>query len=578
MSTALQQALQHYKAGNFEGVAAGLQQAVKSMKTVDLPVALLLAQSCYKLGRLPEAARWYDTASQTPGANSAQLGLLAANLYLRSKGYDKALAVTRRLLQADAGNLDALAVHRNCLRTLMLFDEMRASDRALLAQMQVGGSPALFAMEKPLDHIFWCADEAVNAQLTRIDDIAPFTPQSRAARRSRPHQWGEKIRVGYLSGDVSDQHATMRLIQGVFLAHDREKFEISIFCHTDAGVIATDQGLRQRYNTVVPIGHLSDAEAEALIRARNIDILVDLKGHTRDSRLSIFNYGAAPLQVAYLGFPGICTGIDCDYMIGDAVVTPDSSKPLHPLKICRLPESYQANDDTHRALPAATPRAELGLPEDKIVFASFNATLKLSPLTFDLWVRILTAVPDSVLWIMCEIPAAAANFSAAMSAAGIGAERIIFAGRSAYPPHVARLQAADIALDTFPCNGHTTTSDKLWAGLPVVTFKGSNFASRVSESLLRALGLPELVTEDADGFVALCIALATDTTKRRAIREKIAANRFAAPLFDTERLTRHLEIAYETMVERARQGLPPEHFDVPTLPRRTAPFGPKTTA
>ncbi|WEZ85162.1 hypothetical protein P6U16_20435 [Rhizobium sp. 32-5/1] len=364
----------------------------------------------------------------------------------------------------------------------------------------------------------------------------------------------------------------MRLFQGVIIRHDPEKFDVTLFCHTEDKVIGTDKGMRKRYGRIVQIGHLSDEKAAQLIRKQGIDILVDLKGHTKRTRIDLINLGPAPIQSAYLGFPGSGTGIDCDYVISDPIVTPDSSKPHYHEKLCRLPESYQANDDTHRTLPHAATRTEAGLPETGIVFASFNAIRKITPAAARLWVKILDAVPDSVLWMMCEDEFARSNFLQYVTDVGLEEDRVIFAKSAPYEQHIARLQAADIGLDTFPYNGHTTTSDKLWAGLPVVTMKGSHFASRVSESLLTALEMPELVAPDAAGYVKLCADLARDPHRLKAIREKLLGKRFTAPLFDTERFTRHLEDAYVRMVERAKAGLEPDHIDIPARPARTEPF------
>jgi predicted O-linked N-acetylglucosamine transferase (SPINDLY family) len=306
-------------------------------------------------------------------------------------------------------------------------------------------------------------------------------------------------------------------------------------------------------------------DAAALIRSHGVDILVDLKGHTQGCRPNLVNLGLAPIQAAYLGFPGTGNGIDCDYAISDRVVTPDSSKPHYHEKLCRLPESYQANDSLFRQLPTTKSRAELGLPEDKIVFAFFNATRKITPLTFRLTVEVLRRVENSVLWILFFNDFARGNFLDAIQREGIDPSRIILATKASHDNHIARLQAADIGLDSFPYNGHTTTSDALWAGVPVVTAKGTHFASRVSESLLTALEVPELVAEDHQAYVELATSLALDQNRRGKLREKIAAKRSTAPLFDTVRFTRHLERAYEMMADRARRGLAPDHIDVPPL-------------
>ncbi len=570
MSAKLQQAIGFYKSGNYAMAMSQLGPIARAMKVPDPSVALMMAQSCYRLGQLNEAAFWYDKACLPGIQNRAQIQLLAANLYSRARNWKRACDITRDILEQDPGADEALALHRCALRALLMFDEMEASNRALRTR-QMMAEPAALALERPLDNVFWSANEALAARLTRIDGGKPFTATSRAKRRAHPHVFGKKIRIAYLSSDFSDRHATMHLLRGVFFAHDPDRFDITLICHTDEPLRMADQGLRSHL-PIASIGNLPDEDVVQQIRDSEIDILVDLKGHTKDPRLNIFNLGAAPIQVAWLGFPGITTGIDVDYVIGDPVVTPPSSAPFWDTNFCRLPETYQPNDDRFRVLPPATSRAALGLPEDKVIFASFNSVLKISPETFHLWMEILKQAPDSLLWMMCELPEARENFLAAAAKAGVGPERIVFAGHADYPAHIARLQAADLGIDTFPCNGHTTTSDKLWAGLPLVTRKGSSFASRVSESLLRALDMADLVTGSDRDYVALNVRLATDNALRTSMRERVSDNRFRAPLFDTKRFTRHLEMAFTLMVERAKEGLPPEAIDVPALPRSTEPF------
>lgn len=570
MSAIFQNAMKNYKAGNYHKSLSLLSPVLSKDKP---PVeSLLLAAQCHaKSDDYASAAQFYGRAAEQDLTKRPMLQALAAAMLLRTGNSAEALGAARTAARSGGFNPEAEGAFRRGLHAFLCIDEASVEDQRFL-QLLKTGDPRYFAVENPLDNLSWCGDEALNAKLTRIQNGKAFTPESRAARRAHPHTFADKIRIGYLSNDFSDQHATMRLFQGVILKHDREKFDISLFCYTENEVIGTDKGLRAQYPGIVPIGHLSDEQAAAAIRDRGTDILVDLKGHTKGARIDLINRGGAPIQAAYLGFPGSGTGIDCDYVISDLIVTPDGSREHYHEKLCRLPESYQANDDTHRLLPPAISRKDAGLPEDAIVFASFNAARKITPLTARLWTRILKAVEGSVLWIMCDNEFSRSNFITYMRDAGIEPGRIIFAKSLPYDRHVARLQAADIGLDTFPYNGHTTTSDKLWAGLPVPTMKGSNFASRVSESLLTALGLPELVAPDAKSYVDLCVRLATGAEERAAIRERLAANRFTAPLFDTERFTRHLETAFTMMVERAKDGLGPDHIDVPALPPRTGAF------
>ena len=571
MSDVLQEAIANYKSGNHIMVMSRLGPVVNASKKPDPTLALMLAQSCYKLGQMEQAALNFDRASQAALPNVRQVKLLAANLYIRIKNWTRAYEITRDMVRANAYDYEAMAVYRACLRMLLHFDEMAESHRRV-SELMDKNAHGIFGMDRPLDFVFWSSNEAHAAKLTRIDNATPLAANAAQRRRQLPHQFRDRIRVVYISNDLSDRHATMRLVQGVFAAHDRQAFDVHVLCHTEDALKAIDEGMRSVIPNLMDINRLTDDIVLKQIRNLDPDIIVDLKGHTKDARLDLVNLAQAPVKVAWLGFPGINTGIDCDYTIGDRVVTPEASAALWPSKFCRLPETYQPNDDTWRAHPPAASRSELGLPEDKVVFASFNNHQKISHDTFRLWMDVLRDAPDSVLWILIELQAARENFLKAVKKAGVDPARIIFAGKTDYPAHVARLQAADLGIDTFPCNGHTTTSDKLWAGLPLATMRGSSFASRVSESLLRAIGCDGLVADGEAAYVALNVRLATDAEFRAGWRERIAANRFRAPLFDTERFTRHLEQAFRMMVDRARAGLDPAEIDVPALPARTEPF------
>ncbi len=571
MSAQLQEAIDFYHAGNFAMAMSTFGQVLKDVRQPDPAHALMMAQACYRLDQMNEAAKWYEKACVPGLPNVEVVQMLAANIHVRLKNWQRAYEITREALRLKPDYVGLIELHRRCARSLLLFDDLEKSNRMVRAR-QEAGDPAYLGMEKPLDHLFWLADEAIEARLTNLDGATAFTTANRILRRTRKHEFGPRIRIAYLSNDFSDRHATMRLLQGVLASHDRTKFDVLTLCHTPQDLQKTDQGGRQRLPNLVDARRFSDDVLVKDIRQQGIDILVDLKGHTKDPRLNILNLGATPIQVAWLGYPGINIGIDCDYVIGDRFVTPPESQTHWDSQFCRMPESYQPNDDQFRVLPPPALRKDLGLPEDKVIFASFNSTLKISPETFKLWMRVLKRAPNAVLWMLCEVPEARKNFTEAMKKAGIAKNRVIFADFADYPAHVARLQAADLGIDTFPCNGHTTTSDKLWAGLPLVTKRGTSFASRVSESLLNAIGLSELVAEDEASYVDLNVRLATDHEWRSSLKQRLAENRFRAPLFDTERFTRHLERAYEMMVERAKAGLPPAPMDVPALPPRDKPF------
>lgn len=445
-------------------------------------------------------------------------------------------------------------------------------EEALLRAEIAAGDTRALAAETPHYNLMWCADEVQNRLAANVAGLVPFPADAPARRRAIPHTWGGKIRIGYLSNDFWADHATMRLMRSVLAAHDRAHFDITLYCHTPERFIGADDAARVQWGRIARIEAVDDIEAVAAIQRDGIDILVDLKGHTGGSRSRLMNAPVAPVHVAWLGFPGTGAGIDCDYVIGDRFVLPETSKPHYHEKFCRMPESYQPNDPWTRQIPTPSERRAYGLPPDRFVFSAFNSQRKNSPEGLALWAKVLVANPQALLWLMVDGTHARNATADFLRRAGVRSDQFIFAPKMPYSNHLARIPAADLGLDSFPYNGHTTTSDMLWAGLPVVTRKGSNFASRVSESLLNAIGLPELVAADDDDFVRLCTVLASDRNHVAVLKQAIADNRFVAPLFDAERFCRHLEQAYTHMVERAKAGLAPEHFDVPGLPPREVPF------
>ncbi|PZU84411.1 MAG: glycosyl transferase [Shinella sp.] len=432
------------------------------------------------------------------------------------------------------------------------------------------GDTAFIQNDGTFFNLHWTGDEHLN-QLAR-SNTPYFNPEITKIRRSVPHTWSDKIRIGYVSSDLFDKHATMKLIRRVLELHDRDRFEITLFCHTDPEMLATNQADRSLWGDIVTIRDMEDPQVIAEIRKRGIDILVDLKGHTVGNRTALFNKAAAPIQVAWLGFPGSTVNVDLDYAIGDKYVLPDSSAPHYYEKFCRLPDTYQPNDPDNRPLAKKMSKTDVGLPEDAFVFASFNANRKITPKVIEMWATILKKTPNSVIWILKRGKEIQANIIAKLGSLGIPSKRIFFMSQLEFDLHLNRITAADIGLDTFPVNGHTTTSEQLWAGLPVLTVKGTNFASRVSESLLNAIGLPEMVAEDEDDYVRKAIELAQNPELVKEYRQRLEDNRLRSPLFDAERFCRHLETAYQMMVDRAKQGLEPDHLDVPSLPARDSAF------
>ena len=370
-----------------------------------------------------------------------------------------------------------------------------------------------------------------------------------------------KLRVGYFSADFH-QHATSQLMVEVLESHDRDRFEWVGFSYGGVEHDVMADRVAAAFDDFKYVKAWSDQDIVAEARRCQLDIAVDLKGFTQDSRLRPLHAGCAPIQVSYLGYPGTLGADFIDYIIADETIVPPEHEPYFSEKIVRMPHSYQCNDSDREISPRSPARAELGLPEDAFVFCCFNNNYKILPDIFARWMRVLQATPDSVLWLYEGNDACATNLRSHAEAAGVSDSRLVFAPPVPLAEHLARLKAADLFLDTLPCNAHTTASDALWAGLPLLTCLGDVFQGRVAASLLRALSMDELVTHDLDEYEAEAIALAREPLRLAGIRQKLAANRLSSSLFDGRRFARNLEKAFEAMVRRHRAGLPPESFTV----------------
>lgn len=382
----------------------------------------------------------------------------------------------------------------------------------------------------------------------------PFTPATAPA---------SVIRVGYFSADFHN-HATMHLMAKLLESHDRSRFEIHAFSYGSNRDSFSDRAARavDRFHEV---GGLSDREIAAFARQQQIDIAVDLKGFTHEMRLGIFSHRAAPVQIAFLGYPGSSGAPFIDYIIADEIVIPAYSHHLYSEKVITLPGSYQVNDDGREISDRRFDRADLGLPEQGFVFCSFNANYKIRPTEFDIWMRLLGRVDGSVLWLLADNVWAKTNLRAQAAARGIDPDRLVFAERMPAADHLARHRCADLFLDSFNCNAHTTASDALWAGLPVVTKAGESFAARVAASLLTAVGLPELVVDKPEDYEALALELATDPIRLATLRRRLGEARDGSPLFDSIAFARHLESAYAIAHRRHLDGKAPAPFAVPAV-------------
>lgn len=356
----------------------------------------------------------------------------------------------------------------------------------------------------------------------------------------------EKIHVAYLSADFRN-HPVAQLMAEVFELHDRSRFHVTAYSYGSNDGSTMRQRLEQAFDQFVDIRSLSYEAAAKRIYEDRIDILVDLAGYTQHNRSAILALHAAPIQVNYLGYPGTMGADFVDYLIADRFIIPPNQQEHYTEKLAYLPDCYMPRDSSCLRL-AAPSRKDCGLPDEGVVFCGFNQTFKITPDIFDIWCRLLKAVPDSVLWLPSSAPEAESNLAREAQSRGVAPERIIRAPRlNLLEEHLARLQCADLFLDTVPYNAHTTCSDALWMGLPVVTCVGETFPSRVAGSLLTAIGMPELITDSLEDYYNLALTLATDQEKRQKIRDKIITNRDTTPLFDSKRFTRNIETIYQGM-------------------------------
>jgi predicted O-linked N-acetylglucosamine transferase (SPINDLY family) len=541
-----------------------------------------------ELKRPEEAFAAFDRAlTLIPYLVEAQLG--RGNVWFGVKRYDEALAAYDQALALNSGLTEALLGRGNVL------DKLKRHEEAVDAYAQVLKIDPQHPFTKGLllhQMMLSCDWRKTENLTTEIDnDIAagrlsaePFGWQAVAKSprslqlcaelynrerypanieisSSRPSAGHAKIRIGYSSGELREQ-ATSHLIVGVFEHHDHSRFEIY---GIDNGW-DDESAIRKRINTalhgIIDIRQLSDASAAAAIREKQIDILVNLNGYFGEHRTQMFGRRPAPLQVNYLGFPGTLGATYIDYIIADRHVIPEDHKAFYTEKVVYLPNCYQANDRERQIGTRVFNRQECGLPVSGFVFCCFNNNYKIAPEIFDCWMRILCQVDGSVLWLFEDNEDAAINLRKEAAARNLSPERLVFAKRVAPADHLARHRLADLFLDTLPYTAHTTASDSLWAGLPLLTCRGGTFPGRVAASLLDAVGLPELVTTTLDAYERAAVDLATQPEKLTLIKRKLADGRLTTPLFDTRLFTKHIETAYIAIYERHRAGLVPDHIDI----------------
>jgi predicted O-linked N-acetylglucosamine transferase (SPINDLY family) len=377
--------------------------------------------------------------------------------------------------------------------------------------------------------------------------ILPPVTRVRPPMRSR-----RRVRVGYLSADFHS-HPTSDLMVGLFERHDRNRFEVFAYSYGPDDASSMRRRLLGAFEHWTGVRSMSDPDAATRIRGDEIDILVDLKGHTWGSRLGILARRPAPLQLHYIGYPGTLGFDGIDALVADNVVAPPDEDEFFHEAVLRLPRCYQVNDD-RRALPDATPRNALGLPDEALVIACFNKAYKLSRRVFGVWMEALLHSPTAVLWLLAPDPQTQTNLRAEAARGGVDPDRIVFAGVVPKEAHIARLRSADLALDVLPCGSHTTGSDALWAGVPLLSCRGETFAGRVGASLLTSVALSELIAESTEEYAAMLIALLADRKRLAAYRHYLDGERARLQLFDTAGFTRDWEALLASAWEDARAG------------------------
>jgi predicted O-linked N-acetylglucosamine transferase (SPINDLY family) len=504
-------------------------------------------------GRYEEALSHYDRALRLRPDDAPTLnnrGLARATLGRHAD----ALADFERAMQLDP-NIDYLPGQRlNARMALCDWTGLQAQIDDVAARIEKGERamapfPALAVFDSP--------ELARRAAETWVRDRCP--PVAQAAPPRAPKQEGDRIVLGYYSADFHD-HATAYLMAEFFERHDKTRFELIAFSFGRDADDASRRRLRAAFDSFIDVRELSDEAVVKLSAELGVDNAIDLKGFTLESRPGIFARRAAPVQVSWLGYPGTTAIPAMDYVIADAVIVPDGDERHYSEKVVRLPHTYQVNDTRKPAPTRLWTRQEAGLPEQGVVFCCVNNAYQISPERFRTWMRILRRVEGSVLWLFQGEPQAIANLRREAAAAGVDPERLVFAGFVPLAEHLGRYALADVFLDTGPYNAHTTASDALWCGVPVITRVGEAFAGRVAASLLGAMQLAEGVAESEQAYEDLAIKWAKDPMLLAGLREQLIAQRESAPLFDIDRTTKAIERAFDEMVRRQWDGLAPDHL------------------
>jgi predicted O-linked N-acetylglucosamine transferase (SPINDLY family) len=497
------------------------------------------------------------------GAQRIELGLLLARI-----GEDERGMAESKAGYAELGSPIAQAT--SLLRIALQAADWATADALtprLLKAHREGRTVAVG--ETPRTHLLWCADEPINLAVQRAFAERNFPAMPPLGVKARPSQ-GRKLRIGYLSSDYRD-HATSWLFRGLLRNHNRERFDLTAYCTgwDDGSVMRRE--MFAHFDRVRLFSGVNDKVAAQMVVDDEIDILVDLNGLTEGTRMGILAWRPAPVQVAYLGFPGSSGGRFIDYVVADPHVVPEEKGAAYPEKLIRIQRTYQINDYAERPLPPKPSRQAVGLPPKAVVAGMFNNINKVGSQVWETWMQILNVVPGVLLWVLDPGPAARKNLVKAATASGLDPKRLLFAPKLTQESHVARMQHCDIMLDPWPYGGHTSTADAIYSGVPVVAMEGTNFASRVSSSLLHAAGLRELVNADREAYVRTAVSLLTQPHAVAYSKQFIRESSIKNDVFNARSKTAQFEAAYEEVHARAVKGQPARNVTIRLRPPEGAP-------
>jgi protein O-GlcNAc transferase len=540
------------KQGRLEEAIAAYQRAL-AIKPDHPDAYYNMGNALAERGKLDEAIASYRRAlALKPNYAEAQFSI--GNALQKQGRLDAAIAAYQ---QAVALNPD-----HNIAEARLILQRQHICDWRHIDQL--GGVCARLGLTAQAINPFMMlsAEDDAGRQMARSQNwaVAEYK-QAPIPLAGKPDVRPERLRIGYFSADFHD-HATLCLMAGLLREHDAARFEL--FAYSYGGNNSGEWRRRAEGDVdhFCDVTAFSDAALVDLARSHGLDVAIDLKGYTQHTRSGLFQYRLAPIQISYLGYPGTLATTFIDYLIADPTIIPADQRRFYSERLIYLPHSYQPNDDAREIAATSTTRGDFGLPEHGFIFCCFNNNYKISPKEFDIWMRLLRQVDDSVLWLLRSNKWAERNLKKEAETRGVDPSRLVFADRIPHAEHLARHQHADLFLDTFNCNAHTTASDALWAGLPVVTKQGQQFAARVAASLLNAVGLAELITTKEPDYEALILELATNPGRLKQITDRLASNRLTEPLFDTKRYTRNFERGLQQAYDLYFDGKEPHDFAV----------------